>query len=395
MGKTDKRKILFVSHSSALTGGGEDDFERLLVFFSKTESIEVYGLFPFGPRASKYSQYCAGYKLYRASWFPFSYNGILSYMKFLYYTVIQFSQVYGFISRNDFDVCVFNVGALPQLNLLMWIHRKKQFIIIRETLKPVFFRKILYKFYNFIASEILTVSYHNTKDFIASTKSRKTVTTILSSVELYDKAGLIRDPELESLFGNDIVKKLNDKNLFKILQIGNISKLKNQILSLKAVNLLKNKYKAGSSVVLFFIGDADVEESYTEFLNAFILQNNLNEQVLFLGRQLKDVTFTILNKVDFLMISSFNEGLPLVIPEAFQFGRPVISTNNGGPIDVINDDYNGFIIDFDEESAARAIIKLCNREKLNILSQNAFNSFEKIFNLNKNLEKIEELIRLY
>lgn len=52
-----------------------------------------------------------------------------------------------------------------------------------------------------------------------------------------------------------------------------------------------------------------------------------------------------LKEMDFLVLPSHNEGMPMVILEALAEGRPVISTHVGGIPEMIKEGYNGFLVE--------------------------------------------------
>jgi len=69
--------------------------------------------------------------------------------------------------------------------------------------------------------------------------------------------------------------------------------------------------------------------------------------------------------IDILAISSFTEGLPNVLLEAFALGKPVVSTEVGGVTEVLEDGVNGFIVNpGDAQTLADRLLRLLQNPKL-------------------------------
>jgi glycosyltransferase, group 1 family len=97
-------------------------------------------------------------------------------------------------------------------------------------------------------------------------------------------------------------------------------------------------------------------------------------------------------------MTSRNEGLPLVLLEAKQYGLPIVSFNcPTGPSEIVLDGENGYLIDnFDIEEMSNKICKLIESEELREdFSRNSMNDIEK-FDKEKILKQwirlIEEMI---
>lgn len=86
----------------------------------------------------------------------------------------------------------------------------------------------------------------------------------------------------------------------------------------------------------------------------------------------------IYNDYALLWMTSKSEGFPVVAIEAKANGVPIISTNwQGGIQEVIHDGWDGYIVDSDEDFVERTIELLSNKEKLEKMSRNALQDFER------------------
>ncbi len=167
----------------------------------------------------------------------------------------------------------------------------------------------------------------------------------------------------------------------RFLAIGNISKHKNyKLLSLS----FKSIYKSYPKAMCIQIG-----KYHDNVLREELVKIGA-KNVFFAGQHKNAADF--LKESDALVISSIQEGMPIVALEALSMGVPVISTPAGGMKDIVIDGYNGYIInDFEVMSFQQVIhrfISLSNEQKQN-LKKNAKASFDEFYRI----KQIEALYR--
>ena len=146
--------------------------------------------------------------------------------------------------------------------------------------------------------------------------------------------------ELETTEEFDNVKKEVDsyrkaKDTLVFLNIGRISKQKNQRMFIEAICRLNNE---GIKAVALVIGALDSEVEYAQecFDKAKYCDN-----IHFIG--LKSNVGDYMHCSDALCLSSIYEGLPLVVLEAMSVGKPVLATPAGGIPDVVQNGINGYV----------------------------------------------------
>jgi len=107
----------------------------------------------------------------------------------------------------------------------------------------------------------------------------------------------------------------------------------------------------GIDIHLCVIGDGELRQKHENF----VLEKQLEKYVRFLGwrRDLEN----IYSSLDLLMLTSLNEGTPFTIVEAMAAGVPVVSTNVGGVIDMIENGETGFLCNVDDEKEMAEKIK--------------------------------------
>ncbi len=80
--------------------------------------------------------------------------------------------------------------------------------------------------------------------------------------------------------------------------------------------------------------------------------------------------------MDVFVLNSIQDGFGMVLSQALASGVPVIATNATGALDIIVNDYNGYIIDVNQNNEIAQKIEYLyhNSDKLNEFKNNAFES---------------------
>ena len=175
------------------------------------------------------------------------------------------------------------------------------------------------------------------------------------------------------------VTTVNDFNKKTIIAIGRLTDQKNYIHILKA---WEKVFKLSPGWQLYIYGEGEHES----LLNRYIQLNAIEN--IYLKGSTSDIK-SVYEASSFFVMSSKYEGLPMVLIEAQSFGLPIVSYDcPNGPSDVIQDQYNGFLIDNQNiDLLAEKILELTNSpDKLQKFSQNSLiNALnyqpEKILNL--------------
>jgi glycosyltransferase involved in cell wall biosynthesis len=103
-------------------------------------------------------------------------------------------------------------------------------------------------------------------------------------------------------------------------------------------------------IVLLICGRGSLEDE----IRAQVRACGLEERVRFLGVR-RDIP-AIMNAADAFVMSSYLEGLPMVLLQASSVGMPIVATDAGGNAEIVTDGVNGFIVPpRDDEALANAL----------------------------------------
>lgn len=372
-----------------MTGGAEDDFERLLKFFYEKGAI-IDVICPEGKRAAIYKNYASNLFCYSWGFLPVIPVSFVSYLKYIIKAIIQAKQIHKYTKNEKYDLCLLNVSVLLSPLVYCKLRKLKTVVYIRETIEPKILRKYVYKLLSMCGDYFFAVSNSIKNEFIKLT-SDENIATIYSAIEEVDDYNTNSPESVLSGSFKDEYPVLVSKDKFKLLSIGGINERKNQRFVAEAINKLK-LLGTEDLPVLFCAGKIDDKLSYVTDFKNYIKENNLQKNVLLLGETTKSQTFQIFKCCDVLVMSSLSEGMPLTMIEAFKFGVPVISTNVGGISEVLVDNHNGFFADSIEELVS-AIIKLKEQPELvEKFVNNGKKSYLEHFNLSHNLNEIDKIL---
>ena len=248
-------------------------------------------------------------------------------------------------------------------------------IIVRSNASPVGWANNLFKrnIFNFIIKKSNKIIV-NSLDF---QKEMKKIFGISSKL-IYNPLNL---NEIKLLSKSKTRFKFFDEYKYlKILNIGRLTKQKDQITLLKSIRLIKNKIKFR----LLIVGSGSERTN----LNNFIKKNNLINNVKIIEYQKNP--FGILKKSDLFILSSKYEGLPNVLLEAATLKKFIISSNcSTGPSEILNRGKYGLLFKVgDYKDLTKKIMKyyLMKKKIKQKMSNNLYKSLTK-YNLKKNLNK--------
>ncbi|MFC1809029.1 glycosyltransferase family 4 protein [Candidatus Omnitrophota bacterium] len=181
-------------------------------------------------------------------------------------------------------------------------------------------------------------------------------------------------------------KKLNLDNAFPI--IGTVARLvedKGYPCLLNAFKVILKKHPAGK---LLIVG----EGKYKEQLKALINDLDIAQHVVVLGA-VENVAIPLQTMDVFVLVPSLREGFGLSVIEAMTLKKPVVVSNIGGLVSIVEHKKRGLIIEADNEKAlAESIIYLIeNSDKRNEFIENAYLYVRQNFSIATMVKKVKKL----
>lgn len=151
----------------------------------------------------------------------------------------------------------------------------------------------------------------------------------------------------------ELCEKDKTKYNYDICYLGRLTEIKNPV---RALEILKEVANKNNAIKCAIIGNGDLKQQCEDFVK----QNNLQNNIAFLGFQSNP--YKILKDSKVLLMSSINEGTPMVLLEAFSLGVPLVSTKIDGALELIKNDKMGALYETNEQ-AVKEIQKILGNSK--------------------------------
>lgn len=185
------------------------------------------------------------------------------------------------------------------------------------------------------------------------------------------------DTKYEQL--KEIIKEHNKNGNIIFLNVGRHSKEKNLITLVKVFNNIikksekrekeneneKQKQKEDEygdnilekKIYLLMVGDG----KETKELVKYVEENKLTNRIIFLGN--KKNPYPYFKMADYVILTSLNEGYPVVFQEAMILDKKIITTDVSDAVIDIKEQQRGYIISFDEKNMRNEIIEILKKEE--------------------------------
>ncbi|MFA5461990.1 MAG: glycosyltransferase family 4 protein [Sulfurimonas sp.] len=202
----------------------------------------------------------------------------------------------------------------------------------------------------------------------------------IESIYLGVKESLIDDKKLQGL-----KLKYNLKDEFIVGMVGRIEKEKGQYILIEAINELKNL-----NIKALIIGHT-MDSHYLQKLKQSVEDLGLKEKIIFTGFT-KDVNEHI-KLCDAVVLATKKETFGLVIVEAMINKVCALATNNGGPIEIIDNGINGLLFERTSNDLALKLEYLYNNPlSKSSLAQEGYKKAKEEFDYDKQMQKLYNLI---
>ncbi len=142
--------------------------------------------------------------------------------------------------------------------------------------------------------------------------------------------------------------------------------------------------QARNDIHLIIVGSGSDYNKLTGMVNS--LGEDIKSRIRFLGFQ-EDIP-PLLQLSDIFVLPSDSEGLPLACLEAMSCGLISVVTDCGGPVEMIKDGYNGFLVEKSTEGIVNGLGRSLNlsSEERSQISCNSREFVKEKFNFRKNIQ---------
>jgi len=209
---------------------------------------------------------------------------------------------------------------------------------------------------------------------------------------IYDGVKVVSSKALSETFGGNPNKFCFEK--YNVGLFGCLLPWKGHEVFIEAIEILINKFKF-KECKYFIVGDVPQRpKDYRDRLEKMVEDKGLSSNVVFTGHQ--DNVYSVMDKMDIVVHTSINpEPFGMVIIEAMSLGKVVVATNIGGPLEIIQDNYNGRLVSPSDSNLLAQVVYdlLSNQNKLVDMKKNAAVTVKEKFNLNIFEKEINNLYK--
>ena len=365
------KSILFI-HSSAELYGSDKSLLNIIKNISR-KKFRIYVLLPAeGPLSDEIR------KMKNVKLFIFdvailrrknlSIKGIIKYF-------LNFKKSYKYIKKiiknNKIDIVYTNTSVVFPGAIAAKHCKIKSIWHIREIIKNSYENIVISKIVNHYADIVIA----NSKSTAESIRvDKKKISIVYNAVADFNSN-----------------KERKKRNKYVVGMAGRINRWKGQKLFIEAAKKVIDNI---DNIEFVIAGSAyEGEEYITEQIKKYIKDNNLEHKIKLLG-QVNDMK-KFYESIDIFVLPSIQpEPFGLVIIEAMDCGLPVIATNHGGPVEIIENNVDGILVSYENsDEIADAIIRLASDKKFyKKISENGRRKKIKQFSIETMVNEITSII---
>lgn len=295
---------------------------------------------------------------------------LLDFISSLYFLV-------GIINKKKVDIVYTNTSVVFPGGVAAKLMRKKSIWHIREIIENQFERKVVSQIVN-LFSNVIIANSKATGNAITNNKCKLKI--VYNAIDIN---------ELEVTDNKEKDQSL--KNNLVVGMAGRINRWKGQKLF---VDMAERVLTENNTVDFLIAGDVYKDETYIlNDLKHYIKTKGLEANITLLG-QVEDMR-TFYNKIDIFVLPSIQpEPFGLVILEAMEREIPVVATNHGGPLEIIKNNVDGFLVDHkDSLQMSETVLKLISDSSLrNRIGKEGRKKRNSVFTIKNYVENISDII---
>jgi glycosyltransferase involved in cell wall biosynthesis len=283
---------------------------------------------------------------------------------------IKYKEYFGLDEINNLFICLKGVLKFIRTNKFDILYPATNthlvYCILYKLLSPK--TKIIFTIHYFRSDKSVVKRMINIVSYFIVLKFfTKIVFTQSKSIQNYFKKYHIKSKVLSLGFSENFKKNNELIETFNIVYLANFTNNKRHLLLLESIN---NLLKTRNNVVLYLAGSGELKDKISNKVNEL----GLKDKIIFTGYLNREDVFTLLKKSNVGVTISKSETFGHCIVEPMFFSCPVISTKVGIAQDLLKDDYNGYLIDFEDKNKLVSSLEILidNPQKLCDMGNNAY-----------------------
>lgn len=293
-----------------------------------------------------------------------------------FFPFIPAVQLANFIDDNNIDVIHFHLGKdIVFVVLAKFISKRKPKIVYSRHMNMTRFKNDIYHRWLYKNIDMLHAVSRQVKEQLEE-YIPSSIRPPIKVVYLGTKESNIDENKIEAL-----KSKYTLGNTFVVGMIGRIEEEKGQYILLEAISKLNNP-----NIKALIIGSAPHKE-YMKKLQDMVKSLNIEDKIIFTGFT-KEVN-EHMKLCDATVLATKKETFGLVVIESMRNRVSPIATNNGGPLEIIDDGINGLLFDRSSDDLASKIEYLYNNPDIkNSLALAGYEKAKKEFNYETQMQKL-------
>lgn len=296
-------------------------------------------------------------------------KGIIIYLTELFKSIKFLRQV---IKQKNIDIVYTNTSVIFPGGIAAKLLKKKSVWHIREIISNKLERNVVSLIVNTF-SDIIIANSKSTGEAI--TKKQDKVRVVYNAIE--------SKPET--------TKSIKSNDNIVIGMAGRINRWKGQKLF---IDMAKDILEHTKNVNFKIAGDVyKGEDHILDDLKLYVKEKGVEENIEFLGQVNNMDNFY--DGIDIFILPSIQpEPFGLVVIEAMEKELPVVATNHGGPTEIIDDEVNGYLVDYIESTEmSKRVLELINDNGLRKrIGKKAKEKRNKMFNIEKYVRDISKIL---
>lgn len=297
-----------------------------------------------------------------------------------YFPILHSLKLAKFIDENSVDIIHFHWGKdIVTVVLAKLLSKRKPKIIHSRHMNMTRFKDDIYHKWLYKNIDMI----HAVSDQVKEQLMRYIPKSVRPPVETVYLG--VKEPIIDPNKTKTLKEKYDLKDEFIVGLVGRIEHEKGQYILIDAIKKLENL-----NIKSLIIGHS-MNEDYLNTLKEDIKSLNIEDKIIFTDFT-KDVNEHI-SLCDTMVLATKKETFGLVVIEAMANKTCVIATNNGGPLEIIDDKKNGLFFDRSSDDLASKIEFLYhNQEKKEDLAEAGYEKVKKVFDYDTQIEKLYDII---